>query len=54
MEYINDININEAVIHILDSNGEEPILNEYNLELDENIYEFLYKHLEKCFKDGDN
>lgn len=26
MEYINEININEAVIHILDSNGEEPIL----------------------------
>ena len=51
MEYINDININEAVIHILDSNGDEPILNEYSLELDENIYEFLYKHLEKCFKD---
>ncbi|MFW2491045.1 nucleoid-associated protein [Clostridium chromiireducens] len=51
MEYINDININEAVIHILDSNGEEPILNEYSLELDEDIYAFLYKHLEKCLKD---
>lgn len=51
MEYISEININEAVIHILDSNGEEPILNEYSLELDEDIYIFLYKHLEKCFKD---
>ena len=51
MEYINDININEAVIHILDINGDEPILNEYSLELNEDIYEFLYKHLEKCFKD---
>ena len=28
MEYINDINIQEAVIHILDSNSTEPILNE--------------------------
>lgn len=53
MEYINDININEAVIHILDSNAEEPILNEYKLELNEDIYTFLYKHIEKCFKDED-
>ncbi|OOM11800.1 nucleoid-associated protein [Clostridium saccharobutylicum] len=53
MEYINDININEAVIHILDSNGEEPILNEYSLDLDEDIYIFLYKHIEKCFKDDE-
>lgn len=53
MEYINDININDAVIHILDSNGDEPILNEYSLELNEEIYTFLYKHIEKCFKDED-
>lgn len=51
MEYINDINIQEAIIHIVDSNGEEPILNEYNLELNEDTYKFLYKHIEKCFKD---
>ena len=50
MEYINDINIQEAVIHILDSTGDEPILNEYNLELNEDIYKFLYKHIEKCLK----
>lgn len=53
MEYINDISINEAVIHILDSNGEEPVLNEYSLELDEDVYKFLYKHIEKCLKDED-
>ncbi|MDO5039161.1 nucleoid-associated protein [Clostridium sp.] len=51
MEYINDININEAVIHILDSNGGEPILNEYSLDLNEDIYKFIFKHIEKCFKD---
>ncbi|MDV4152391.1 nucleoid-associated protein [Clostridium sp. AL.422] len=51
MEYINDINIQEAVIHIVDSNGEEPILNEYNLELSEDTYKFLHRHIEKCFKD---
>jgi len=53
MEYINDININEAVIHILDSNGEEPVLNEYSLDLDEDVYKFLYKHIEKALKDED-
>lgn len=51
MEYINDINIQEAVIHVLDSNGEEPVLNEYKLELNEDTYRYLYKHIEKCLKD---
>ncbi|GAA0083869.1 nucleoid-associated protein [Clostridium sp. MB05] len=51
MEYINDINIQEAVIHIVDSNADEPILNEYSLELNEDIYKFLHRHIEKCFKD---
>ncbi|GAB6169416.1 nucleoid-associated protein [Clostridium carnis] len=51
MEYITDINIQEAVIHIIDSNGDEPILNEYTLDLNEDIYKFLYRHIEKCFKD---
>ena len=51
MEYINDINIQEAVIHILDSNSTEPILNEYTLELSEDIYKFLHKHIEKCLTD---
>ena len=43
MEYINDINIQEAVIHILDNNSSEPVLNEYTLELTEDIYKFLHK-----------
>lgn len=53
MEYINDININEAVIHVLDSNGEEPVLNEYSLELDEDTYRYIYRHIEKCLKDDE-
>ncbi|BFK81463.1 nucleoid-associated protein [Clostridium baratii] len=51
MEYINDININEATLHVLDCNGGEPLLNEYYLDLNEDIYKFIYKHIEKCFKD---
>ena len=51
MDYVNDININEAVIHILDNNSIEPILNEYKLEMEEDTYKFIYKHIEKCFND---
>jgi hypothetical protein len=51
MDYINEININEAILHILDSNGAEPVLNEYSLDLQEDTYKFIYKHIEKCFKD---
>ncbi|WP_024614661.1 nucleoid-associated protein [Clostridium sp. Ade.TY] len=53
MEYINDININDAVIHVLDANGGEPILNEYYLDLNEEAYKFIYKHIEKCLKNDD-
>lgn len=45
-----DFSIQEAVITILDKGGEEPVLNEYPLELNEAVHNFLYKHIEKCFK----
>lgn len=51
MEYIKEININEAVIHVLDNNSDEPILNEYALDLDEEKYNFLLKHIQRCLKD---
>ena len=51
MEYVNDININEAMIHILDNNAVEPILNNYKLDFEEDTYKFLYKHIEKCLND---
>ncbi|WP_315076241.1 nucleoid-associated protein [uncultured Clostridium sp.] len=53
MEYINDININQAVIHVLDRNAAEPVLNEFTLELNEEVYKFLLKHIEKCLKDDE-
>ncbi len=51
MEYIKEVNINEAIIHVLDNNADEPILNEYALDLDEEKYNFLLKHIQKCLKD---
>lgn len=49
-ERISDINIQQAVVHILDTNATEPLLNEYVMELTEDVYKFIYRHVEKCFK----
>ena len=51
MEYINEININSAIIHVLDNSVDEPILNEYPLSLTEEVYEFIFKHVQRCLKD---
>ena len=51
MEYIKEVNINEAIIHVLDNNADEPILNEYALDLDEEKYSFLLKHIQRCLRD---
>lgn len=51
MEYVNDIAINEGIIHVLDNNGDEPLLNERVLTINDEIYEFLLKHVQKVFKD---
>ncbi|MGU9097357.1 nucleoid-associated protein [Clostridium perfringens] len=53
MEYVSDINIMEAVVHVLDRNSDEPILNEYKLDLTEEVYKFIYKHVEKCLRSED-
>lgn len=53
MEYVNDINIIEAVVHVLDQNSDEPILNEYKIDLNEDVYRFIYKHIERCLKSED-
>lgn len=51
MEYIKEISINEAIIHILDNSSEEPLLNEFYLDLNEETYKFLLRHIERCLKD---
>lgn len=53
MEYVNDINIMEAVVHVLDQNSDEAILNEYKVDLTDDVYRFIYKHIEKCLKSED-
>jgi hypothetical protein len=51
LEYIKEITINEAVLHILDNSSEEPLLNEFYLDLNEETYKFLLRHIERCLKD---
>lgn len=51
MEYVNEVNINEAIIHILDNESDEPILNEYRLMLNDDTYSFFLRHIERCLKD---
>lgn len=51
MEYIKEISIKEAIIHILDGNADEPIMNESLLELNDEINNFLIKHIQKALKD---
>lgn len=53
MNYINDVNINEAVINVLESNSDRPILNEFKIDLNDDTYIFLYKHIEKCLNDDE-
>lgn len=53
MEYVNDINIMEAVVHVLDQNSDEAILNEYKVDLTDDVYRFIYKHIKKCLKSED-
>lgn len=51
MDKIRDISINEAVLHVLDNNSDKPILNHYKLELNEEVYKFIYSHIERVLKD---
>lgn len=64
MDDIKEISISEAVVHILDVNSDEAILNESRLALGEELYDYLLKYIKKNinsddlrygeFKDGDN
>lgn len=50
MVYVNDVSINEAVIHILDNNSNSVVFNELELTLNDETYEYILKHIRKCLK----
>ena len=51
MDKIRDISIIEAILHVLDTNSDEPILNNYMLQLNEESYKFILSHIERVLKD---
>lgn len=53
-KYIMDIKINSAILHILDNTYTMPVLSDKVMELDEEIIEYIEKHLTKIEKSGNN
>ncbi|WP_102400188.1 nucleoid-associated protein [Haloimpatiens massiliensis] len=53
MDKIRDISIQEAVLHVLDNNSDKPILNNYRIVLNDEVYRFILSHIERIFKDND-
>ncbi|MFA9397504.1 MAG: nucleoid-associated protein [Clostridiaceae bacterium] len=51
MDYIKEITIKEAAFSILDNNSDDIVFSSSNLELDEESYFYLYKHMIKSLKD---
>jgi len=47
------IEIKKAVIHVLDKGADEPLLNEFELEINDDIQVFLEKHIIKSMNDDD-
>lgn len=54
MRNIESIDVERIIVHILDNNSDTPILAEIEQEIDEEIHEFLVKHILKSLKDDDN
>ncbi|BEP28948.1 nucleoid-associated protein [Helicovermis profundi] len=54
MRYIQDITIEKAILHIVDVGADEPLLANKELELNDSIYEFLYKQIIKGLNDFTN
>lgn len=54
MRYIQDVIVEKAIMHILDLSGDGPLLNEFELELNDKIYEFLHKQIIKGLNDFNN
>ena len=51
MDKIRDISITEAVLHVLDKNADEPVINNYMMSLTEESYKFILSHIERVLKD---
>ncbi|HHV30535.1 nucleoid-associated protein [Acetivibrio mesophilus] len=48
------INIKRAIIHVLDKEANEPMLNEFELGIDDDIHYFLEKHITRSLGDDES
>ncbi|MBB6218211.1 nucleoid-associated protein YejK [Anaerosolibacter carboniphilus] len=54
MRDIDSVVIKKAILHVLDRNADGPILTDYEQEIDEDIHEFLERHIVKSLNCEDN
>lgn len=54
MRNIDAVIVKKAIIHVLDRNADTPILADFEQEIDEDIHEFLEKHIIKSLSDEEN
>ncbi len=54
MRDINSISIEKAIVHVLDKNSDKPIFTDVEQDIDEDVHEFLAKHILKCLQDDEN
>lgn len=53
MRYIKDILLEKAVLHVVDSNGDGPILTSRSLKIDEDVEAFVRKHVVRSLSDDE-
>ena len=54
MRFCEDLNIKKVVIHVMDQNGDEPVMGDSLVELDSDSYEYLYNHILKVLSSDNN
>lgn len=54
MRYMQDVIVEKATMHLLDTNGDAPLLNSFDIELNHRSYEFLHKQIIKGLNDFNN
>lgn len=53
MRHIESVHVNAAVVHVLDKRLEEPLVGISELELTEDLHEFLMKHILRSMRSDD-
>jgi hypothetical protein len=53
MRYVKDILLEKAILHVVDANGDEPILTVQTLKITEDVEEFVRKHVVKSLGDDE-